>query len=113
MRHALVGIFALVLLALGCDGEDESEAETVAKQCVRVRDHLIKLRLETVAAQPVAAQAKRSPKVEQSIREQHRAALASSLGEDFADRCAQTMTATQIDCVLDSRDSDAAGACTR
>ena len=102
----------LALLAVGCDGDGDSGVETVAQRCIRMRDHLVSLRLETVTA-PAATEAKRSSNVEQSIREQHRAALISSLGDNFADRCARTMTATQIDCVLDSRESDAASACAR
>ena len=109
MRFLLVT--TVVFIALGCDADDEAASETTAQRCTRVRDHLVKLHLDATVSQ-VAPAMRRTPQVEASIREQHRTALVASLG-DFAERCAQTMTVQQVDCVIDAVDAEAASACTR
>jgi hypothetical protein len=82
-----------------------------------MRDHLIDLRLAAVAPRvaPVVPRLPGStPNVDASrvdLREQHREALVASLGHDFAERCAQSMSSAQIDCVTSAPDQDSANAC--
>lgn len=121
MVHGLV--IVLMLLCFGCDGDgDGSAGETAQRRCVRMRDHLIDLRLDAVAERAPPAETKlpgararwndtAAPARRVDLRAQHRASLVSALGNDFAERCAQTMAASEIDCVIGAVDQDAAAAC--
>lgn len=107
MSNGLAAI--LVLLLVGCSsGDDGSQADDLARRCVRMRDHLIELRLDTVENQATQKDARPTA----DIRAQHRAALQTALGDDFAERCGRTMSIAQIDCVTDAPDREAADACT-
>jgi hypothetical protein len=113
MKSALATV--LWMLVLSCGSSDNAD-ETIAQRCTRMRDHLVDLRLNTIAPRTnhdPNVPADRAAASSTSIREQHRTSVIAALGEDFANRCASTMTATQIDCVLEAADSDAASACTR
>ena len=103
LRYVLAGSLALLLACNGGSGDDEGEANSLEKRCARMRDHLIDIRLQPTG-EPDAARAA-------SIEAQHREALTVALGEDFAQRCASSMSIAQIDCVLAAEDNEAVTAC--
>jgi hypothetical protein len=92
---------ALVLCVLiGCGNGDDGGLESADESptaCERMRDHVIDLRLAGATGVDRAA---------------HREALRSALGADFLDRCEQSMTSRQIDCVVFALDEETAAACT-
>lgn len=96
MRHLALALLVLVGCGSGDDGGLESADESLTA-CERMRDHLIDLRL--VGATGVD-------------RTAHREAMRSALGPDFLDRCKQSMTSRQIDCVVFALDEETAAACT-
>ncbi len=116
MGHVLVMVFAL--FAFGCAGQG---GESIENRCVRMRDHLIELRLADVPASRPGAPPNHKPDATErptatsppsvSLRAQHRATLRAALGDDFAERCARTMTVAQVDCVIGARDRDTADTC--
>lgn len=123
MGFRIVMVMTLCVAVAGCDGDgDESVDQSVQARCTRMRDHLIELRLATVAPRnaPTIANvpgASRTvavtptPSQNVDLRGQHRAALVASLGDDFAERCAQSMSTAQIDCVTSAPDQEGASAC--
>lgn len=87
-----------VLIASACSSSDSDDVDR--KRCLRLRDHLVELRLGRIGNQPdvdVAA---------------HRAAMTSALGERFVDRC-QQLTSTEVKCSLAADDLQAAVACSK
>lgn len=88
--------FLLVVLLVACGGGAEAPAEVSQSPCEQVREHMIDLRLASAA------------KID---REAHREAMRRALGEDFLTSCRETMTDSEIRCVLEARDSLATVAC--
>lgn len=87
-----------VLIASACSSSESDQVDR--KQCLRLRDHLVELRLGSVRNQPdvdVAA---------------HRAAMTSALGDRFVDSCMQ-LTSAEVKCSLAATDVQAAVACSK
>ncbi|HVG87239.1 MAG TPA: hypothetical protein VM820_22140 [Vicinamibacterales bacterium] len=82
----------LLVTAAAC--ADDSDHIT-RRDCERLRDHVVGLRLERVTVD----------------REQHKAALVASLGDGFIDACLTSITPTGLRCRLDARATDALAAC--
>lgn len=93
MRRLLV-----LVIAVGCGGDDANDAERVALPCEQLRDHLVDLRL---------AGAHGAPK----DLAMHREAMQRALGDDFIASCEQHMTAPQIRCSTSAGDLAAVSAC--
>ena len=73
--------------------------ETRAKQCEKLREHLVDLRAAQTEGIDEAA---------------HREALKEALGGDrFVASCASTLTDEELDCALRAQDQTAAAACRR
>jgi hypothetical protein len=82
---------------LGCaSSEDADGEETRARQCSRLRDHLIELRLAGTDANVEA----------------HRTAMREALGDAFIDQCSTQLTTRQLDCALGAKDRAQALECT-
>jgi len=76
MKVGLVAVvFGVVAFAGGC-GTESSEPDPW-RECARLRDQQVEERMKSVTAD----------------REQHRAALAASLGDGFIRRCVEDLTA--------------------
>jgi hypothetical protein len=82
------------IFALGCS--TSSDDGVGHARCIRLRDHLIELRLQSLDGVDVGA---------------HREAFQRAMGDEFATSCERSMTVAQLDCLLSSSDGDAAGAC--
>jgi hypothetical protein len=67
------------------------------RDCERLRDHVIDLRLQSVTAD----------------REQHRAALTTSLGDAFVTECASATSDMHLRCALAANDEESLAACAR
>ena len=106
MGYVLAGSLSLLLIACG-SADDEGDLSNVEKRCLRMRDHLIDVRLQSTTADVPGADAARAG----AIAAQHREALTAALGEDFARRCASSMSVAEIDCVLGADDNEAVTAC--
>lgn len=103
MNASWVRVFVLAVLA-GCgsgddDGEQRDAVTERSQQCVRVRDHLIELRLAT------------SHGLREEELQQHRDALSRAFDASFLENCTTTATDASLGCVLDATDSQAAAAC--
>jgi hypothetical protein len=83
--------FALSAL-IGCSSDPDGVSR---KDCQRLRDHLIDIRMQSVTADA----------------EQHRAALEAIAGESFITTCVDQTTEEQLHCALASRDGDALTHC--
>ena len=98
MRLAQLTIAILVTGALAslpsCWSESDSDSVT-RKDCDRLREHLIDVRMQSVTADHA----------------QHRIAIASSLDEYFLSSCVDGMTSSYVECAHAARDSDALAAC--
>jgi hypothetical protein len=92
MRRWLTFAFAAML---GCASSEDAE-ETRARQCSRLRDHLIELQLAGTDANV----------------EEHRTAMRGALGDAFIDQCSTQLTTRQIDCALGAKDRAQALECT-
>jgi hypothetical protein len=111
MGYVLAGSLSLLLIACsgGGNADDEGDLNDVEKRCLRMRDHLIDMRLQTAA--PASSGSALDVERANSIAVQHRDALIAALGEDFGQRCASSMSISQIDCVLGAEDNEAVIAC--
>ena len=111
MGYVLAGLLSLLLVACsgGGDADDERELNDVEKRCLRMRDHLIDIRLQTAAAESGGSAIDVAHA--STIAAQHRGALIAAFGEDFPRRCASSMSVSEIDCVLAAGDSEAVSAC--
>ncbi len=91
------GLFFVVVISsvIGCASEDAKEASL--RECRRLREHLIDLRLADTHVDVVA----------------HRKALSGAMGDDFVNRCAEDLTTAQVRCALATKDSLKALECTR
>jgi hypothetical protein len=88
---------ALVLLCLGCSGDDEGDVTASRRsRCSQLRDHLVELRLATATNVDVAA---------------HRAVMRRALGDEFVTRCETSTSEDVVNCALAATDSSAAAAC--
>jgi hypothetical protein len=92
MRVALMVLFAS--FAASCTGG--ADIEPPDKQCERMREHLIDVKLADAM---------------EVDRGAHAAAMRSALGSDFVSRCVETMSDKQRECVLKAVDSAATNAC--
>ncbi len=86
---ALAGALALVV---GCGAEPDT---VTRRDCERLRDHLIELRMDTVTADV----------------EHHRAALRAALGDAFVTGCTDTTTEQELRCALGAHTHDQLIAC--
>ena len=83
------------LLALtSCSSESDSDAVS-RRDCERMRDHLVELRMQSVTAD----------------QDQHRIAIRSALDESFVSACVENTTESQLHCALTAKDTDALAAC--
>lgn len=96
MRFAHVSTAFLLAGALASLTACWSESVEVSrKDCERLRDHLVELRMQSVTAD----------------HDQHLIAIRSSLDEDFVTTCVDGARASYIECALAAADSDGLGAC--
>ena len=89
-------LVALLVMAAACASSDGDEREARTKQCERLREHVIDVRLADARGVDLDA---------------HRAAMRSALGADFLASCSNDMTDTQIECALEASDSGTAAKC--
>ena len=83
-----------VALAAACAAQ-EDEAVATRNRCLKLRDHMVDLRVATATEVDVT---------------KHREAMTNALGDDFVGRC-QQLPAADIKCALASTDLSSAGAC--
>jgi hypothetical protein len=89
--------FAAMLLTIAaCSGDDGAASRQ--SRCERLRDHVIDLRLASVANVDV---------------ESHREAMRRALGGDFVASCVAQLSDTQLGCALSATDSTAVAACSK
>ncbi len=88
-----VGV-GLVVAACGA-GDGDGATETPREQCLRLRDHLVDVQLQSVTAD----------------REQHQAALKAALDVAFVGDCVERMDDEARDCRLAAHDAAALVAC--
>jgi len=88
--------FACVFLIASCSSGGDGRPG--AKQCERLREHLIDNQLAAATGVDKAA---------------HREALRTALGTEFITRCTQAMTDDQVDCALKANDDTTLHSCTR
>lgn len=85
----------VVAVALaGCSADDE--VPVAENPCERLREHMIDLRLEGTPPADLAS---------------HRDVMRRALGDEFLTNCAASLSAAQIRCALDARDSASAVTC--
>ena len=87
----------LFVVFVGCASHGDEQSRD--KDCARVRDRMIELRLASVdgaSGVDVAA---------------HRRALENAVGRDLMSSCEKSMSAAQVKCVLAAKDAAAANAC--
>jgi hypothetical protein len=89
----LVRMLIASLLWAACGA---SEDDNVEARCERLRQHLIDLRVQSLPQQERVA---------------HAAALSNALGTRFTGEC-KTMTRSQLDCALASRETADFSSCT-
>lgn len=88
--------FACLLLIASCAANGDARAEV--RHCEQLRDRLVENQLAVTTGVDKAA---------------HRDALRSALGADFVERCTQTMTEDEVDCVLKASSESAIRNCKR
>jgi hypothetical protein len=91
-RFASIGI--VVVFAFSCSSDDDAET-TRRSRCLRLRDHVIELRLVT----------------QTNAREKHRAAMRDALGEEFVSHCESEITSDRLNCMLSAKDHDTVSKC--
>ncbi|MCL4227652.1 MAG: hypothetical protein KJZ91_24570 [Myxococcales bacterium] len=89
---ALAAVAALATAACGTDSDRVSR-----RDCERLRDHVIELRMSSGTAD----------------HDQHRAALRAGLGDGFVSSCVEQRTGDGLRCALAARDDHALAACER
>ena len=106
-----------LLLVVACSG-CTSHKEVTPDDCIELRDHIVDLRLATIAtirtAPPVRAVGSdhlNPPALPPIDVAPHRAALNQALGERFASNCLETVTTDQLKCALAANSSDAVTEC--
>lgn len=93
-RASFVRVISAVLVAAFAACSSDSD-DVSRRDCERLRDHLIEVRLEAVTAD----------------REQHRAALEAAVGSSFIDGCLEQMSPGHLRCSLAASDSSALAEC--
>ena len=95
--HGLTCVLMSLAAALGCScgNEDSPETHTSRRDCEQLRDRMVEVRLESVTLD----------------RDRHRAAITSSLGEDFLRTCVDTLPRRQVVCGRAAKDAAALAAC--
>jgi hypothetical protein len=96
-----LGLALFIAMVSSCTSTEEVSREL----CVKVRDHLVALRMDAYSQMTDASGAKVD-------LEPHRKALAQALGANV-DRCVATYTVAQIRCSLASTALGSATACLR
>lgn len=91
-RFARVATLFAIAALVACGGEAE---EVTRRDCERLREHLIDMRMESVTAD----------------RDQHRAALEAVIGPSFIDGCREQISSVQLRCSLAAADTSALAAC--
>lgn len=88
-----LALITSLLLFASCDGGTD---EAVSRRdCARLREHVIDLRMSTVTAD----------------QDQHRATLEKVLGDAFLSDCLEQTSSAQLRCALAATDEHALGAC--
>ena len=90
------GRAAVLVLMIGCGSSDSDEVDR--RRCEQLRDHLVELRLKSVA----------DPRVNLDA---HRKALKQALGDSFVSSCEARTTSAELKCQLAAGDTQAAAAC--
>jgi hypothetical protein len=88
----------LLMLLIGCSGDDETEVERQVPPCAELRDHLIELRMAGISGTPAQ-------------RAETRAMMERSLGTEFATSCESKLSTTQVACAIGATTLNAASAC--
>jgi hypothetical protein len=89
-------VLPLLVALAGCSKYDVWDEMSDVRQCERLRDHVIDVRLETASGVD---------------HEAHRAAMKAALGKDFVADCQSRLTYSQRRCALDAEDADELHAC--
>lgn len=95
MRFAQVFTLVIVSASLSLTACSSDSEPISRKDCERLREHLIDVRMQSVTAD----------------QDQHRIALRSSLDDSFITSCVETNSAAYLQCALAAVDSDALLAC--
>lgn len=100
MKHVGVLVALAAATWVGGCGTESSGLQGSRRDCTKLRDHMVELRMDSVTVD----------------REQHRAAVTASLGDGFVRRCVEQivdgqMSSKQLQCGLAATDSEALGAC--
>jgi hypothetical protein len=74
----------IVSIVVAACGTEPAPSETARQSCEKYREHLLDVRLRGVSEH----------------REEHRAALRATLGDDFVADCEQTRTQADLDCAM-------------
>ena len=77
-------VFASIVVVAACGGGSSAPSESPRQSCEKYREHLLDVRLRGVSEH----------------REEHRAALRATLGDDFVARCEQDKTQADLDCAM-------------
>src|SRR5258706_11150322 len=85
---------AAAVLGGGCGAGGDPE-EVSRRDCERLRDHVLSVRLESVTADV----------------DQHRAALAATLGASYIDRCVTDVAPDELRCLMKAGDAAALASC--
>jgi hypothetical protein len=97
--HRVIGrlfpasVVASLLVFAACDGDPEVAVSR--RDCARLRDHLIELRMATVTAD----------------QDQHRATLEKVLGDSFISTCVEQTDVSDLRCSLAATDEHSLGVC--
>jgi hypothetical protein len=97
--HRVIGrlfpasVVASLLLFAAC--EADPNVAVTRRECARLRDHLIELRMATVTAD----------------QDQHRATLERVLGDSFISTCVEQTDESQLRCSLAATDEHSLGEC--
>lgn len=93
-HHGMMARWGMIfIVSIGCASAKDEDAPR--RQCERLRDHVIDLRLRSAQAVDKAA---------------HRKVLGKALGEDFISSCL-TLPEERVRCALEARSSSAVAAC--
>ena len=97
MRIA-IGLLVILGAACGGGGDDGDEVATAATPCIRLRDHVVELRLQTAHGTP------------QQLNDM-REAFNRALGPEFFTSCEKNLSSAEIDCSLQASDQAALKRC--
>lgn len=92
-NYTVTPLALLLTIALASCSSDDAPPVT---SCERLREHLVTLRLADATGVD---------------RKAHAEAMRSALGSDFVERCKESMSESEVKCVLKATDSTSASAC--